>query len=695
MRTGAFSRPRSKLYIILMPLLVAACALGAAMMLAQSLVSRERQQLLGRTDAEAKHVAAQLRFAVLQSMDVLPRIANWWLSQGRPEAREDWETDAQLFLQSGTGLRELVWIDAKGKTVWSVRPGAVPDFKHHAPDAELAVTVLQARQNGTLTLSNVANRNGVPYFFACAPIRSGRLVGFVAGLFDAAALADSLLSQQVPRDYEVTITADGRLVTTLKQARSPLWRDGARTADLKIADRRWSAQLIPTATDIQTLPRAVWSFGVILSVLLYACTALALIYKRNESALAIANRTLAAEMAERRRAENVIQQQVADFQTLVEVLPVGLAVSNDPACREIWVNRQLAAMLRVPTAENISRSAPGADRLPYKHVRNGIEVPADELPMQVAASTGKAARDVELDIVREDGSVLNTLSYSAPVIDPDGKLRRVINVCVDMTERKSLEERLVRAEKYRSLALMAGGIAHDFNNLLTTILGHADLARGEISPSSTAGHAIGEILAAANRASELVGQLLAYTGHGWIELKPLDLSAEIRGFAEFLRAMAPPPVDVIFELAGDLPQVQAGVREVQHVLGNLVANALEAVGEGPGTVKIRTEECRLGAADLARDYPDQELVAGAYVRLEVSDSGAGVPSELAARVFDPFFTTKFMGRGLGLSEVQGIMRAHRGGIRFDASSARGACVQAVFPVDATRYVRGTVADRRA
>lgn len=113
MRTGAFSRPRSKLYIILMPLLVAACALGAAMILAQSLVSRERQQLLGRTDAEAKHVAAQLRFAVLQSMDVLPRIANWWLSQGRPEAREDWETDAQLFLRSGTGLRELVWIDAK------------------------------------------------------------------------------------------------------------------------------------------------------------------------------------------------------------------------------------------------------------------------------------------------------------------------------------------------------------------------------------------------------------------------------------------------------------------------------------------------------------------------------------------------------------------------------------------------------
>jgi hypothetical protein len=151
-------------------------------------------------------------------------IANWWLSQGRPEAREDWETDAQLFLQSETGLRELVWIDTKGETLWSVHPGAVPDFKRHSPDAELAVTVRQARQNGTLTLSNVANRNGVPHFYACAPIRSGRLVGFVAGLFDAAALAGSLLGQQVPRDYQVTDAVWITVGCSIKRASFGTWR---------------------------------------------------------------------------------------------------------------------------------------------------------------------------------------------------------------------------------------------------------------------------------------------------------------------------------------------------------------------------------------------------------------------------------------------------------------------------------------
>src|SRR5438067_1058364 len=111
---------RSSLYILLVPLLVAACALGAAMVLAEGLVSRERLQLVARTDAEAKHVASQLGSAVVQAMDVLPRIGNWWLSQGRPEARQDWETDAQLFLRSGTGLRELEWVDTFGNTLWSV-----------------------------------------------------------------------------------------------------------------------------------------------------------------------------------------------------------------------------------------------------------------------------------------------------------------------------------------------------------------------------------------------------------------------------------------------------------------------------------------------------------------------------------------------------------------------------------------------
>jgi signal transduction histidine kinase len=655
------------------------------MALSRVLTMRERTQLEQRTDAEAKHVAAQLRAAVLKSLDVLPQIASWWLSQGRPESREDWETDAQIFLKAEASLRDLVWLNRSGKAVWCLGPGPVPDFRCRAAEPELVALVPQAEAVQGLTVSRVVLRDGVPSFYALVPVRRGRLIGFIGGGFDTPALIQSKLEEQTPRDYEVRIEENGQAVAMLKQA-GALWLGGARTVEVKLANRWWSLQLIPGATDIQTMQRVVWGFGATVAVLLYACTALALIYKRKESALR-------AEVAERRRAEDTIvilnrdlQHQVTDFRTLLEVLPVGIAVSRDPECRDIWVNPQLAAMLHMSVGENISRSAPDADRMPHKLIRNGTEVPAEELPMQLAARTGKCVLDVELDIVRDDGSVLNTLSYSAPVFDDEGKLRHVINACVDITERKrseqerkALEERLLRAEKDRSLGLLAGAMAHDFNNLLTAIIGHAELARCEVPAAGPAGTAIREVLSAATAAAELVAQLLAYTGHGWLKLSPLDVSAEVRAISERLRAMAPPEVEISFDLAMDLPPIRAGSKEVQQVLRNLVANAVEAMSGGRGKILVRTQHCSLGADDLARDYPDQELAPGSYVRLEVSDSGGGVPSEVAARVFDPFFTTKFFGRGLGLSAVQGIMRAHGGGVRFDTSSGRGACVQAIFP----------------
>jgi signal transduction histidine kinase len=306
--------------------------------------------------------------------------------------------------------------------------------------------------------------------------------------------------------------------------------------------------------------------------------------------------------------------------------------------------------------------------------------------MQVAARTRKNVIDLELDLVRADGTVLNTLSYSAPVFDQQGELRRVINVCVDVTERKRseqerkrLQEVLVKAEKYRSLALMAGGLAHDFNNLLTAMIGHAELACRDIPPASPAGHEVAAALAAANRAAELIAQLLAYTGRGWFEQKRLDLSMEIRHVAEGIRAMAPAGVHIEFELAEGLPPVYGGEREVQQVLRNLVLNAIEAIGEGSGDISVRTRLCEFAEEELARDFPGQELIPGTYVALEVTDSGHGASSEVVARVFEPFFTTKFIGRGLGLSAVEGIMRAHGGGVHFDALSERGVRVQVIFP----------------
>ena len=147
--------------------------------------------------------------------------------------------------------------------------------------------------------------------------------------------------------------------------------------------------------------------------------------------------------------------------------------------------------------------------------------------MQIAARTQAPVADHYLDIVRSDGSVRRTLSYAAPLFDEKGNVRGVINACVDITERKQLEDRLQQAEKYQSLALMAGGIAHDFNNLLTVIMGNAASVAEGVPAHSTAAQALDDVQTAAAKAAELVKQLLAFTGRFWCEVRPFVLSAEI------------------------------------------------------------------------------------------------------------------------------------------------------------------------
>jgi signal transduction histidine kinase len=259
-------------------------------------------------------------------------------------------------------------------------------------------------------------------------------------------------------------------------------------------------------------------------------------------------------------------------------------------------------------------------------------------------------------------------------------VRGVIDACVDITERKQLEDRLRHAEKYQSLALMAGGIAHDFNNLLTVIIGNAASAALELPARSRAGLALADIQEAATRASELVAQLLAFTGRSWREVRPVALAVEIEKLLPHLREMVPATVSLRCDLASDLPVIEAGAMELGQVLECLVANAVDALAQNEsGVIEIRTSRCQLSERDIHVFYADGQLSPGTYVRLEVTDNGCGIPDEILARVFDPFFTTKFVGRGLGLSAVQGIVRSHGGAIRLESSLHIGTRAELIFP----------------
>jgi len=263
----------------------------------------------------------------------------------------------------------------------------------------------------------------------------------------------------------------------------------------------------------------------------------------------------------------------------------------------------------------------------------------------------------------------------------DGAPRRALIVGRDVTERMLLEEQLRETQKLESLGVLAGGIAHDFNNLLAIMLGNASLARATLAPSAREQRHLLEIESAAERAADLTHQLLSYAGRGSIETAPLELGSLVTGMIDLLASAIPADVRLAFELAPDLPAVEADAGELQQIVLNLVTNASEATG-GSGVVSIGTRLVVVGdEPEPSNDaFVGEPPAPGRYVALAVRDAGCGMDDATRARIFDPFFSTKGMGRGLGLAAIQGIVRSHGGGMRLETAVGRGSRFEVLLPV---------------
>ena len=255
----------------------------------------------------------------------------------------------------------------------------------------------------------------------------------------------------------------------------------------------------------------------------------------------------------------------------------------------------------------------------------------------------------------------------------------------DITDRKRFERHLQHTQKLESLGLLAGGIAHDFNNLLTGILGNASLGLTELPDAAPIRRYFREIVSASERAADLTRQLLAYAGKGRFVLERIDLSQLVREIEPLIHTSIPKMVDIQLDLAAGLPAVEADPGQIQQLVMNLIVNGAEAIGEGnPGAVVIRTETRALDAEEIRREFPNDQLSPGAYVGLEVRDTGSGMDEATRNKIFDPFFTTKFQGRGLGLAAVSGIVRTQKGAIRVYSSPGRGSSFQILFPAVAAK-----------
>jgi two-component system, cell cycle sensor histidine kinase and response regulator CckA len=361
-----------------------------------------------------------------------------------------------------------------------------------------------------------------------------------------------------------------------------------------------------------------------------------------------------------RRAEQAVRERALEWQATFDAIADGVALV-DTKGGIVRSNRALGSLLNRPAGELIGANldqffSPAAGDPDIWH---GLETGQRQLAER---SAGERSFTLAVD----------------PVRDPDGQLSGGVCIVCNVTESKLMKERLWHKQKLESIGLLAGGVAHDFNNLLLGILGNATLALEALTDPQSTERALRDIVRASERAADLTRQLLAYAGKGKFVMQPVDLSGIVTGMLPLVKASYSRKVDLILNLDDNLPAVKADKAQIEQIVMNLLINAAEAIGEGAGTVTVTTKLLHF-AEDQRGRYLSENEVRGSYVSMIVSDDGIGMDEKTVRQIFDPFFTTKFMGRGLGLSAVLGIVRGHRGAIRVVSAPGRGATFDLLFP----------------
>lgn len=384
----------------------------------------------------------------------------------------------------------------------------------------------------------------------------------------------------------------------------------------------------------------------------------------------------AEERRERQRAEESLRESEERLRTVIQHMPVLMVAFNQEGDIVAW--NQECERVTGYSADEMVGNPKALDRL-YPNAAHRAAMLAEwRWPL-------RDYRGQEWELTCKD-KTLRTVSWSNI-----SKAFRVAEwsswvIGVDTTaarqaqaEREQMQSKLLQTQKLESLGVLAGGIAHDFNNLLTGILGNAGLALLRLDASDPARELIHRVISASERAAELTRQMLAYAGKATFEIRPISLSEHILETTHHLTATISKKVTFDLHLGDGLPAVEVDPAQIQQLAMNLIINAAESCGDSPGTVTVSTRLVQVKSGEQEQWLTGEPLSPGPHVCLEVQDTGCGMDEETVSRIFDPFFTTKFTGRGLGLSTVLGIVRAHRGILQVKSTVGKGSTFKVLLP----------------
>ncbi|MGB7951173.1 MAG: MASE1 domain-containing protein, partial [Candidatus Binatia bacterium] len=306
-----------------------------------------------------------------------------------------------------------------------------------------------------------------------------------------------------------------------------------------------------------------------------------------------------------------VQRHAEELRKLIDTAPIGIAVATDAGCEHIWCNPELVHMLGTDSGEDVSKSGPAAEKLPFRVLRNGQPVAADDLPMQRACRVGVDILNEELEVLRNDGTIIHELCRATPLRDETGKVRGCIGIFLNMTDRKEaeaalqqakdelartnqeldkrvqyrtaelqlanaalskereeekrLERQLRQAQKMESIGTLAGGIAHDFNNILNIIRGYASLLRTERAGDQELSTSLDVIDEAIGRGASTVRQLLAVGKESAVRFERVDLNNALRKLKGLLSGTLPRTIAIGLDLEPGLCSVMADPNQIDQV----------------------------------------------------------------------------------------------------------------------------------
>ncbi len=366
--------------------------------------------------------------------------------------------------------------------------------------------------------------------------------------------------------------------------------------------------------------------------------------------------------------QEALRRSEARYRSLVESAVYGIYVS-DTKENLVSVNPALVTMLGYQSAEelvgrNLARDI-CADSAEHSRLVQGLR------------ATGRL-QGHEAIWKRAEGGAIRVRLSGRLFTDEQTGAEQVEMIVEDITERRALEEQFRQAQKMEAVGQLAGGVAHDFNNLLTVITGYSEILLDEIPEDNPGRRHAREIRGAADRATELTRQLLAFSRKQVLQTKVLDLNTVVGSMQGMLRRLIGEDIMLVTRPGANLGRVKADPMQIEQIILNLAVNARDAMPKG-GTLMIETENVHLDAS-YARQHAG--AAEGDYVMLAVSDTGCGMDAETRSHIFEPFFTTKEKGKGtgLGLAMVYGTIKQSGGYIWVYSEPGQGSSFKIYLPL---------------